>query len=214
MNWLRNNWFYLGGVIFIALAFFVGIFGAELDPRQRLHILLFMTMLVHQFEEYALPGGFPMTWNAGACGEREKYDRYPMNKKGSAISNVSFWVVYVIVIFLYKLPVLSIMISYMGFGQVMMHGVMINKKCHTKYTPGLASAVLLMVPVGIYNMWYLASNYIVPSWSWWVAVLILPVLLVLLLLIPLTVTKDENSPYAYTEEEMARFHMLEKLNIR
>lgn len=55
-----------------------------------------MSLLIHQFEEYALPGGFPLIWNAGVSGERENYHAYPMNKQGSAFSNLSFWLVYIL----------------------------------------------------------------------------------------------------------------------
>ena len=213
MNWLRNNWYYLGGVIFVILAFVVGLFGGEMDPRLRLAILLYMTLLIHQFEEYACPGGFPLAWNAGASAERELYDRYPMNKKGSMFSNVSFWIVYALVIFFYEIPMLVIMLSYVGFGQLMMHGVMINKKAGTKYNPGMATAIVVMVPVGIYTIWYYATNYTLAAWNWWGAALILVVLLITLLALPLKVTMDKASPYRYTEEELKRGGMPKRLNL-
>lgn len=213
MNWLRNNWYYLGGVIFVGLTFFVALFGDGLDPRQRLAIVLFMTLLIHQFEEYACPGGFPLSWNAGASGERELYDRYPMNKKGCVFSNVSFWVVYTIVIFLYEIPVLVIMLSYVGFGQLMMHGVMINKKSGTKYNPGMATSIFVMVPVGLYTIWFYAANYDFTAWTWVFAALILVVLMITLLALPLKVTMDKDSPYRYTEEELKRGGVPARLNI-
>lgn len=214
MKFIRNNWFYIGGILFVFLAFGMILFGHGIDPRQTLLIALFMTLLVHQFEEYACPGGFPMYWNVGTCGEKKLYDHYPMNKRGSAITNVSTWLVYIIAILLYDIPVISIMISYFGFGQLIMHGFMMNKKAHTKYNSGLASTILLMVPIGIYNLYYLASNYAIPSWSWWVAILLLPVCVVILIAIPLTVTKNKDSKFNYTEDEVNRFHVLEKLGIK
>ena len=213
MKWLRSNWQYVGGVLFVALAFVVGIWGGELDPRQRLMVLLYMTMLAHQFEEYAWPGGFPLAWNAGTCGEKEIYDRYPMNKKGSTFSNLAFWIVYIVFIFLYEHTLLILVASYMAFGQVMMHGVMMNKKAHTKYSPGMATAIFLMAPMSIYTIWYLAVNYDIPSWHWWGAVLLLPVFLVTLLAIPLKVTADKKSPDKYTIEELNRGGVPKRLNI-
>lgn len=214
MKWLRSNWQYIGGILFVALAFFIGIRGHLLDPRQRLMILLYMTMLAHQFEEYAWPGGFPLAWNAGTSGEKVLYDRYPMNKKGSTFSNLAFWVVYIAFIFLYKHPIFIIVASYMAFGQVMMHGVVMNKKSHTKYSPGMATAIFLMAPMSIYTIWYLATHYDIPAWNWWGAALLLPVFLVTLLGIPLKVTTDKNSPDRYTAEELSRGGVPARLGIR
>jgi hypothetical protein len=214
MKFMRNNWYYVGGVLFVLLSFGMILFGQGLDTRQLLLIALYMTMLVHQFEEYGCPGGFPMFWNVGTCGEQKLYDRYPMNKRGSAISNLSFWIVYIIAIFLYEIPLLNIMVSYFAFGQLMMHGIMINVKARTKYNPGMASTIILMVPISIYNLWYLASNYAVPSWNWWGAALLLPVCLGALLGFPLTVTKSKESAFRYTDNEMQRFNVLEKLGVK
>lgn len=204
MTWLKSNWQYVGGVLFVALAFFVGIWGSALDPRQRLMILLYMTLLAHQFEEYAWPGGFPLAWNAGASGERERYDRYPMNKKGSTFSNLAFWCVYIAFIFLYETPLLLIAAAYMAFGQVLMHGIMMNVRSHTRYSPGMATAIFVMSPVSIYTLWYLAAHYDVPGWTWWAAVLLLLVLSACLLAVPLKLTADKNSPDYYTAEELRR----------
>ena len=59
-RFIREYWYYIGGIIFVVLAFITALFGGEIDPVRRITIVLFMSMLLHQFEEYACPGGFPM----------------------------------------------------------------------------------------------------------------------------------------------------------
>jgi len=59
MNYYRKNWYYIGGIIFVLLAFLIGFWGCNITPIRKILILSFMALLVHQFEEYALPGGFP-----------------------------------------------------------------------------------------------------------------------------------------------------------
>ena len=54
-RFLSKNWYYIGGVLFVALAFLVGFFGDALDPLRKILLLSFMALLGHQFEEYPFP---------------------------------------------------------------------------------------------------------------------------------------------------------------
>ena len=72
LNWYRNNWYYVGGGIFVGLAIVMALFGELIDPVRRIMIVGYMGLLIHQFEEYVLPGGFPMVWNIVQSGERER----------------------------------------------------------------------------------------------------------------------------------------------
>lgn len=59
MNFMRKNWYYVGAGIFIVLAIGLAIFWNDMSILRKLMWVSFMAMLVHQFEEYAWPGGFP-----------------------------------------------------------------------------------------------------------------------------------------------------------
>ena len=52
-----KNWYYIGGILFVALAYLVGFFGEAFDPLSKILTLSFMALLVHQFEEYAFSAG-------------------------------------------------------------------------------------------------------------------------------------------------------------
>lgn len=88
MKWYRNHWYYVGGVIFVVLSFLVGLFGGSIDPVRRILIYSFMALTLHQFEEYVLPGGFPMCWNMGVVGEMEHPESYLLNKQSAFFCNV------------------------------------------------------------------------------------------------------------------------------
>ena len=89
MKFWRRYWYVIGGILFVALAFTMGLWGCEHLPRiQSILIFSWMAMLIHQFEEYALPGGMPSITNMAAFREKEAPDRYPFNSQQCFICNV------------------------------------------------------------------------------------------------------------------------------
>lgn len=42
MSFYRKNWYYVGGVLFVALAFFVGFWGNEIALLRKILLLSFM----------------------------------------------------------------------------------------------------------------------------------------------------------------------------
>ena len=94
---------------------------------RRIMIVLFMCLLAHEFEEYAVPGGFPSAWNIGVSGETKAGDRYPLNTKSAFIVNVCCaYPIYIIGIIFCDIHVISIFITYFTMAQIMMHGLMMN----------------------------------------------------------------------------------------
>lgn len=80
MNFWRRHWYSIGGVLFVLLAFLMGLWGCYHLPRiQVILIFSWMAMLVHQVEEYAFPGGMPSITNMAAFREKEAPERYPFN---------------------------------------------------------------------------------------------------------------------------------------
>ena len=212
MKFYRNNWYYIGGILFVVLSFFIGLFGRDIDPLRIVLTLSFMALLVHQFEEYALPGGFPAVWNIVASGEKESPNRYPLNKQSSLVANTFMaYLLYILAIIFKEWYWLGLITMFIGFAQLIMHGIIIPKKFKTFYNPGLASTIFLQVPVSIYYIWYLQVNYSIPTWNWWVAIIGLPITAFLTLIAPISIYKDKHSPYPFSKEEMQRFSVQEKL---
>jgi hypothetical protein len=92
------------------------------------------------------------------------------------------------------------------------HGIIVNKKMHSIYNPGVFSVVFVHWPLGVYYIWFVVMNGVANWWDWPLAVAYMAATLVFGVSLPVTHwLKDENSPYAFSEDEMARFHVREKM---
>lgn len=212
MNTWRNNWYYIGGIIFVVLAMVIGLFAESIDPMRRLMIVMYMCLLAHQFEEYAVPGGFPSSWNIGVSGEQEIGDRYPLNTKSAFIVNVCCaYPLYWLGIIFCEVHVLCIFLCYFTMAQLLMHGLMMNKKMGTLYNPGVGTALFIMIPAGVYTLWYIATTYSVPTWNWWVPVLCFPLVAFSTILLPILKCQDKNTPYVFPERDTKGFSIQGKV---
>ena len=207
-----KNWYYIGDLLFVALAFLVGFFGEAIDPLSKILLLSYMALLVHQFEEYAIPGGFPAVFNIVMSGEKEAPDRYPLNRRGVFIVNVLFaYSFYIIAIIFPGLIWLGLAQVLFGMAQFFVHGIAINVKMKSFYNPGLGAVVLLHWPIGLYYIWYVYANGLMQSWDWIVGIGLTLLVAMLSVYLPVTKLKDRNSKYAFSAEEMERFNVKEKM---
>lgn len=206
MRRYMNNWYYIGGIIFAVLALFLGLFGDMIDPMRRIMIVLYMCLILHQFEEYAVPGGFPSAWNVGVSGETELGDRYPLNTKSAFIVNICCaYPIYLAGIIFCNLHVISIFIAYFTIAQFFVHGIMMNRKMGTLYNPGIGTALFIMIPVGIYSLWYIGSHYDIPVWNWWVPALAFPFIAFLTILLPILKCRNKNTTFIFPERDTKGF---------
>ena len=207
-----QNWYYVGGALFVGLAFLVGFFGDTVNPLSKILTLSFMALLVHQFEEYALPGGFPAIMNSAWMGEKEVPDRYPLNRKSAFIVNViGAYPFYILPILFPSLIWLGLAQVLFGMAQILIHGILINVKMKSWYNPGLAAVVFLHWPIGIYYIWYVYANGLIQPWHWLAGIGLTVLAAMLIINLPLQLLKTKNSEYAFSPEEMKRFNMPEKL---
>ena len=212
-RFLSKNWYYIGGVLFVALAFLVGFFGDALDPLRKILLLSFMALLVHQFEEYAIPGGFPAVYNIGLMGEKEFPDRRPLNRKSSLIVNViGGYPFYLLAIIFPGVIWLGLAQVLFGMVQFLIHGIVINARMKTFYNPGLGTVVFLHWPIGLYYIWYVYTHGLIQPWHWIAAVACTVLAALLIIMLPIRAfTNDMNPAYAFSAEEMDRFHVKERM---
>lgn len=207
-----KNWYYFGAVLFVVLAYIVGFFGEAINPLQKILIMSFMALLVHQFEEYGLPGGFPAIMNSIISGETEAPDRFPLNQKSATVVNtIGAYSFYIIPIFLPNLIWLGLAQILFGMVQFLMHGIIINVKMKTFYNPGMGAVVFLHWPIGIYYIWYMHANGLVQALDWIVAIACVVAVVIFIVALPVRLLQDKNSEYPFSKEEMERFNMKEKL---
>jgi len=213
MKFYRDNWYYIGGILFVALAFTIGLTGNNINPLQRILALSFMSLLVHQFEEYAIPGGFPAVWNLAVMEEKESPDRYPLNRLTCVCVNTfAAYPFYILSIIFYKAIWLGIgNILFGALAQFIVHGIYINKKLRSYYNPGLGAVVFLHWPVAFFYLKYAYSSDLVHPIGWLWGILSMAAATVLIVYIPVSFLKNRHSPYPFSKEEMERFHVADKL---
>lgn len=214
MSFMRKNWYYVGAGLFVVLAIAAALLWNDMNVLRRLMWISFMALLVHQFEEYAWPGGFPAIMNiAWQPHEGVKPDRYPLNTQSALIVNVFMAYPF------YILPIIFPNLIWLGLAQVLfgmaqfgVHGIIINRKMRSIYNPGLFAVVFLHWPIGIYYIYYIYSQGLARTWMWPIAILIVALVAILGVNMPVNRWfRDKNSPYPFSETTMARFHVREKL---
>lgn len=211
-DWYRNHWYYVGGVLFVILAIWMALFGELVDPVRRIMIVGFMGLLIHQFEEYVLPGGFPIVWNIVQSGETERYDRYPMNKHTSFICNVCLmYPLYILGIIFSRYYVLGLMLMFFSIGQVVIHGIILNIKMHRLYNPGVATMLFILIPVGIYYIWYVSAHFALPWWYYVLALILLMPVSFCSLMLPIKKLANKDTPHVWPQDEAEKFHVAKKM---
>lgn len=204
MTFWRKNWYYIGGILFVLLAFVMGLWGSSrMSQIQVILVYSWMGMLMHQFEEYAYPGGFPIISNMAGLGELEHPERYPLNARQSFLSNVIFcYLSYIIPILFPHLIWMGASSVLAGVWQLPGHGIAMNIRLKSKYNPGLASTALLQTPVAIYYIWYVVHYMPEQAGQLWWGIPGSLVMLFLTFIVPILFMKDRDSKYPFDDREL------------
>ena len=212
MKKLTRYWYDAGIVIAIITAIYLIINFNNIEILQRLQIISFMAMLIHQFEEYGFPGGEPAIMNIVLQGS-DKPDRYPLNQFSAMFTNVLFsYVIYLLPVIFPNVIWLGIAPMLMGLMQFIIHGIMTNIKMKSIYNPGLGAVVFIHIPVGIYYLWYIASNNIATGTDWVIGIAYTIFATVFILgFLTYIVFANRNTKYVFDDVEMKRFNVKEKL---
>lgn len=86
LGFWRRNWYWLGVIPATLSLVWLLLQWSQIDWLQRLVTLNFIMMLLHEFEEYGWPGGFPLIMN-GAIRKSDIPDRYPLSQLTTACNN-------------------------------------------------------------------------------------------------------------------------------
>lgn len=214
-RFFRRHWHDVGlGTALIAGAYLMTEWDA-LDVLRKLLIANFIVVLLHQFEEYSWPGGFPAVANKvflPLFGSSKYFG--PLNQLSSAVANVTFAYAF------YLLPVFFPQVIWLGLAtfivgallQVIGHGIVVNYQLRSLYSPGVATAVLGWLPLGALYVSHIYRTHLVQAWTWPTAVLYTVAAMVLIFyIIEQRILGGENPPYPFEEDEMKRFAIEEKL---
>lgn len=215
MTFYRRNWYYMGAILFVALSYVMGFWESHFSPIQVILMFSFLAMLAHQVEEYAYPGGFPSIANIAMFGEKNVPDRYPLNANQCLISNVFLtYPFYLAAIFLPQVIWLGLAQVGLGLFQILAHGIVVNIRLKSLYNPGLATAVFLFLPIGIYYIWYVTTNHLASTGDVIFGVIATILAAIVLFLLPILLLRSKESKYPFAEAEMYGFAKQKVANIR
>lgn len=147
MNFLRNNWFDLGGFLLIVVTTYIFINHDSLTDYQTLMWLILVSLFLHQVEEYRVAGTFPGMVNK-VMYESKMPDRFPLNTNSAFFMNVVVgWTFYFLAaIFAERAIWLGMATIIVSMGNIVAHTFVFNIKGKTFYNAGLVPSLLLSVP--------------------------------------------------------------------
>ena len=159
MEWLYRNWYKSTIFIAIYLIIILLLFLLKSDYALFLIWIQFAVYLLHQFEEYILPGGFVKFFNNKVL--QSDKDNYPLDDRAS------FWI-NIPIIFI-GFPLSAILAGYVdiSLGIWTAYFSIINAISHVgmffkhRYNPGFFVSLFLNIPVGVYTIYYFHAQNII-----------------------------------------------------
>lgn len=192
----------------------MGFFGHLFSHIQVILIYNLMALFAHQIEEYILPGGASLFINVALYGETKNYDRFPGNKMSGVLVNTFAYPFYISAVVYSDKIWLGLAQCYFGMVQVIGHGITMNINADTGYNPGLATALLLHLPIGVYYISYVHEHNLVTGYDWLYSVSALIGATILIIPLPIISLRNRHSPYPMSTKEMSRFNMLQKFKAK
>lgn len=209
--WCRY-WHTVGLGVAAAAGVLLAVFWKDLNVLARIQTLNFITLILHQFEEYSFPGGMGLVMNTMQAERRPaasgaiRTDRYPLNQFSAMFGNCL--VTYVV----YTLPIFFPNVIWFGmipilFGmvfQVVMHVIVGNLKSGSFYNPGMLATLLGHVPLGICFFYYTAHHGLLTAGSVAGGIIGLFLFIATFMIIMFKILPDKNSSWPFSPEENAR----------
>src|SRR5919106_4550975 len=150
LKFLRRHWHDIGLFSAIVAGGYLIFAWNELVFLQKLLLLNFIVILIHQFEEYSWPGGFPAIANLVLM---PRLDRYmgPLNQNSSMVTNLIFaYGFYLLPVFFPNMIWLCLAPVLLGSTvQFVGHAIYVNMRLRTFYSPGVATTVFGHIPIGV-----------------------------------------------------------------
>ncbi|AUI66880.1 MULTISPECIES: HXXEE domain-containing protein [Glaesserella] len=212
ISFYRNTWYKLTFPVFTTLAFYMLFLGVhQFSDMQLILMASLMALLIHQFEEYVLPGGAPVIINLATFSEKENFLRYPGNMHSSMWVNTLAHIAYTVAVIFPDWIWLGIGTMCFNLFQFVGHGIQMNKALKTWYNPGLASVLFLFIPIASYYFYYINSHELVSGWDWALGGLGFVGLLLVTTIAPVQYFKNPNTPYPITDEQYEKFKKITAL---
>ena len=195
MRFIRDNWFNLALLAFALIALYVILLNPDISAVQRILLVSLLALPLHQYEEYALPGGGPVVINRYFYGEKDNYRAFPGNWNSVMVVNLSAYVFYVLALAFPGLVWLGLATMFFNLYQVLGHCVQMNVKMGTWYNPGMVTSVFLFLPISVWYVWAVVTGGMVVGFDWLFAVLAFAVIAACSVVLPVQCMKNPDSPH-------------------
>jgi Protein of unknown function with HXXEE motif len=204
MQWYRRNWYYVGTVVTAAALVYLAARWDSLDTIQRMLLVGFALVPLHEFEEYGWPGGEPAIMNK-VIQPSDRPDRYPLNQNSAMVVNVAWYPFAFVALLFPDAHWLGLGTLLFWVGQFVIHGIVTNKKLHTVYNPG-SLTMLLGIALLVYYVSYVESHDSLSVWDWVGGIAVMASFAVVFLMkMTYSWLADENSPYPFADDELSRW---------
>jgi hypothetical protein len=212
-NFFRRHWHDVGLASALIAGVYLAMAWGDLSVLQRILILNFIIVLLHQFEEYSWPGGFPSLANVVLLPAFARFMK-PLNQLSSAVANCVFaYVFYLLPIFFPNAIWLGLSTFIVGtLIQVIGHCIYANYRLRSVYSPGAATALFGWLPLGVFYVYYIYEHELVSGWTWLAAIgYTIGAMYVTFYAVEQTLLGGENPRHPFDNDELQRFRIPEKL---
>lgn len=205
LDFYRENWARLGAVGAMALggASVLALTAKKPANVRALAVMNSMTMSAHQYEEYVDPGYMAGETNR-ALFHSEHPENWPLNSQGLMCANWGFSALYIPPILAPTVKWLALPPAMLGIAQAFAHGVIMPLRTGKRYNPGVLTAVLLHVPIGIASIRAIRAQGNITRRDWIKSILVLAAFFGLGVIAPNAFFADRNSPYRLSEKQLGR----------
>jgi hypothetical protein len=205
MNFLRKYWQDIGGIVALVVSAALFINQQNMQEIRIILWLSFVAILVHQFEEYRWPGYFPGIFNI-VIFKSGIPDRYPLNSQSAMVINLLIaYVFYLIPVFFTDQIWLGLAPIFMGFFQLVWHGIFANRKAKTMYNPGLFAVLFLHIPVGYWYIDYILSHGLVTASDWILGIAYFIAATYILIIKGNMWMKSDKSKFNFTKKQLGPY---------
>ncbi len=203
MDFLRKHWFAFGGIFAIVTSICVFYCYPSLSNYQILIGLSWVSLFLHQLEEFRIVGTFPGMVNR-VMYKSDIPDRYPLNANTSLYINVFVgWVPYFLAAILREQAVwLGIATSIVSLGNTVAHTIVFNIKGKTIYNAGFATSWLLLVPCIYFFFTIIYKDNLVTLTDYFIGVPLGIILNVIGIIKLIDWLADKNTSYIFEQRNL------------
>lgn len=160
INFILKNNLYVMAALGVAVAAFVAVNGDTMPVLQRMVGLFFVGLVMHLWEEGRFPGGFVemITEHLHFTASSRTF--------GEVVTAAGVLIIAFVPLFLPNVPFLAIAAMMLGVMEAVMHTAMIRMFGLKYYSPGLVTAVFVLLPISLYTFAYAIRHALMQPILW------------------------------------------------